>query len=80
MLLHLFSILARAKAIEIQKKKDREALKANIAREKEEEKQKQIQEAKDKQAAKIAMKQKKIQDAKDKAAAIEQEKREAKGI
>ena len=48
---HLFSILARAKALEIQKKKDREALKAKIAREKEEEKQRKIQEAKDKAAA-----------------------------
>ena len=61
-------------------KKDREALKAKIAREKEEEKRKQIQEAKDNQAAKIAMKQKKIQDAKDEAAAIEQKIWEAKGI
>ena len=75
-----FICSARAKALEIQKKKDRDALKAKIAREKEEEKQKQIQQAKDKQAAKLAMKQKMIQDAKDKAAAIEQEKREAKGI
>ena len=48
---HLFSILARAKALEIQKKKDREALKAKIAREEEEEKQRKIQEAKDKAAA-----------------------------
>ena len=48
---HLFSILARAKALEIQKKKDRDALKAKIAREKEEEKQRKIQEAKDKAAA-----------------------------
>ena len=55
---------ARAKALEIQKKKDREAeaLKAKIAREKEEEKQKMIQ------------------DAKDKAAALEHEKQEAKGM
>ena len=42
---------ARAKAIEIQKKKARDALKAKIAREKEEEKQRKIQEAKDKAAA-----------------------------
>ena len=61
-------------------KKDREALKAKIAREKEEEKRKQIQEAKDNQAARIAMKQKKIQDAQDEAAAIEQETWELKGI
>ena len=42
---------ARAKAIEIQKKKACDALKAKIAREKEEEKQRKIQEAKDKAAA-----------------------------
>ena len=70
----------RAKALEIQKKKDREALKAKIAREKGEKKQSQIQEAKDKLAAKIAKKPKMIQAVKDKVAAIEQEKWEAKGM